>query len=253
MRMHLAVWMMAIVFGFGGFSVSQAGVWTGGHGDIDAHLHDGELEVGLHFHDPVDQLGGGTIPAGHYHADEHQIFVAGPTIARPAGSAWDFAGNAGDELWFLPASSGNAAAQGKPYLGWSTDELDPSIFSDITFTLLSVNGPNDGIFSVFTESLGTPTAKLTSRAPMGTSSFTLAGGTHDHFFVAFNREGTYDVTLKVSAIHNSLGLVEGQGTFTFYAGVVPSAPVPEPSSMAVFGALALGAGYRARRQKQQAL
>ena len=51
MRMHLAAWMAAIVFGLGMVSSLEAGVWASGHGDIDAHFHEGALEIGLHFHD----------------------------------------------------------------------------------------------------------------------------------------------------------------------------------------------------------
>ena len=251
MRMHLAAWMAAVVFGLGCLSVAHAGVWTGGHGDIDVHVDGGALEVGLHFHDPVDQLGGGTIPAGHYEADAHQIFVKGPTQARPGGSAWDFAGLEGDQLWFLPPTGSAASAQGKPYLGWSAEELPSADWSNITFTLLSINGPFGGDFSVFSESFGTPTVKLSSTLP--SSSFVIGGGNHDHYFVAFNREGKFDVTLKVSATEISSGQVfEGQGTFTFFSGSVPSGEVPEPTSMAVFAMFAAGAGYRMKRRRKLA-
>ncbi|MFM7931238.1 MAG: choice-of-anchor M domain-containing protein, partial [Pirellula sp.] len=184
--MHLVAWMAALVFGLGCLSVARAGVWTGGHGDIDAHFHDGALEVGLHFHEAVDQLGGGQIPAGHYEADEHQIFVPGPTIARPGGAIWDFAGNAGDQLWFLSDQSDPT----KPYLGWSAEELAEDGYTAFTFTLLSVNGPDGGIFSVYSlDSSDNPTFKLSSSNLAGApTSFGLGGG-HEHFFVAFNREG----------------------------------------------------------------
>ena len=133
MRMHFAAWMVAFVLGLGGMSVAQAGVWTGGHGDIDVHFHDGELEVGLHFHDPVSELGGGTIAAGHYEADEHQIFVAGPPITRPTGSQWDFAGAEGDSLWFLPPTGSQSDAQGKPYLGWGAFGSRNGSETDVAF------------------------------------------------------------------------------------------------------------------------
>ena len=221
--------------------------------DIDVHFHDGELEVGLHFHDPVSELGGGTIAAGHYEADEHQIFVAGPPITRPTGSQWDFAGAEGDSLWFLPPTGSQSDAQGKPYLGWGAEELASGVWSNVTFTLLSINGPDGGVFSVFSTPFGSPPeVKLSST--MVESSFTVGAGGHDHYTVAFNREGQFDVTLRASATRLSDSqLFTGEGTFTFYSGSVPTGAVPEPTSMAVFAVFALGAGYRMGRRRKPAI
>jgi len=79
------------------FLVFQKGVCN-----IDAHFHDGELEVGLHFHSGAKTLDGQDISEGHYEADAYQIFVPGASTPRPSGAIWDFAGNAGEQLWFLP-------------------------------------------------------------------------------------------------------------------------------------------------------
>lgn len=248
MRMHLAAWMAAIVFGLGMVSSLEAGVWASGHGDIDAHFHDGALEIGLHFHDPgVGAFGGGTLPEGDYEADEHQIFVPGAPVSRPGGAPWNFAGASGDSLWFLPPTND----QNKPYLGWGAEELAASLWSNITFTLLSVNGPADGVFSVFTESVGVPTVKLSSVDGFA-KSFTLVGGSHDHYNVGFNRAGTFDVRLQVSATRIlDSQTFSGDGTFTFYVDSVPSGgAVPEPGSMAIFSVLAIGSGYRRLRRRK---
>lgn len=251
MRMHLVAWMATIVLSLGCYSVAEAGIWASGHGDIDAHFHDGELEVGLHFHSGAKTLDGQDIPAGHKEPDAYQIFVPGAPIGRPDGAIWDFAGNAGDQLWFLPDQSDPS----KPYLGWGAEELAEDGYTAFTFTLLSVNGPDGGIFSVYSlDSSENPTFKLSSSDLAGApKSFGLGGGGHDHFFVAFNREGQFDVTLKFSATQTSSNQVfEGQGTFTFFSGSVPSGEVPEPATITVFAAFALGASYRMKRRKKLA-
>jgi hypothetical protein len=247
MRMHIAAWMSALVFGLGMISSLEAGVWTSGHGDIDAHFHNGALEVGLHFHSGAGALGGGTLPEGHHEADEHQIFVPGTPITLPGTSAWAFAGSPGDSLWFLPPNN----TAGKPYLGWSAAELPAGVWDNITFTLLSVNGPAGGVFSVWTESFGTPTAKLSSVDGFA-KSFTLGAGVHDHYFVGFNRAGTFDVSLRVSATRIlDSQTFSGDGTFTFYVDSVPSGgAVPEPGSIAIFSVFAMGSGYRMLKRRK---
>ncbi len=202
MRMHLAAWMAAIVFGLGMVSSLEAGVWASGHGDIDAHFHDGALEIGLHFHDGgVGAFGGGTLPEGHHEADEHQIFVPGASVSRPGTAAWDFAGASGDSLWFLPPNND----PNKPYLGWGAEELPTGDWFDPTFTLLSVNGPTGGVFSVWaTDSFGARTVKLSSVDGFS-KSFSISGGLHEHFTVGFNRAGKFDVSLQVSATRRSDG------------------------------------------------
>jgi hypothetical protein len=247
--MHLVAWMAAFVLSLGCFSVAEAGIWAKGHGDIDAHFHEGNLEVGLHFHSGAKTLDDQDIPEGHYEADEYQIFVPGAPIARPGGAIWDFAGNAGDQLWFLSDQSDPT----KPFLGWSAEELAADGYTAFTFTLLSVNGPDGGIFSVYSlDSSGEiPTFKLSSSDLAGApTSFGLGGG-HEHYFVAFNREGRFDVTLEFSTTQGP-NLFTAQGTFTFFSGSVPSGAVPEPATMTVFAAFALGAGYRMKRRKKLA-
>jgi len=246
MRMHIAAWMSALVFGLGMISSLEAGVWTSGHGDIDAHFHDGELEVGLHFHSGAGALGGGPLPEGHHEADEYQIFVPGTPITLP-GTSYAFAGSPGDSLWFLPPNN----TAGKPYLGWSAAELPAGVWDNITFSLLSVNGPAGGVFSVFAESFGVTNVKLSSVDGFA-KSFSLPGGSHDHFNVGFNRAGTFDVSLRVSATRISDSQTfSGDGTFTFYVDSVPNGgEVPEPGSMAIFSVLAIGSGYRRLRRRK---
>ena len=248
MRMHLAAWMAAIVFGLGMVSSLEAGVWASGHGDIDAHFHEGALEIGLHFHDGgVGAFGGGTLPEGHHEADEHQIFVPGAPVTLP-GTGFDFAGTPGDSLWFLPSTNDT----NKPYLGWGAEDLPSAQWSNPTFTLLSVNGPSGGVFSVWVaDSSGALNVKLSSVAGFA-NSFALLAGSHDHFNVGFNRAGTFDVSLRVSATRKlDNQTFSGDGTFTFYVDSVPSGgAVPEPGSMAIFSVLAIGSGYRRLRRRK---
>ena len=250
MRMHIAALMSALVFGLGMISSLEAGIWANGHGDIDAHFHDGELEVGLHFHSGAGALGGGTLPEGHHEADEHQIFVPGTPIPLP-GTGWNFAGTNGDLLWFLPQNN----VEGRPYLGWSSDELPAVSWSNITFTLLSVDGPAGGVFSVWATDpdnpFGAPIVKLSSVDNFA-KSFTLVGGSHDHYTVGFNRAGQFDVSLQVSAFsREEEQTYSGSGTFTFYVDSVPSGgEVPEPGSIAIFSVFAMGSGYRMLKRRK---
>ena len=249
MRMHLAAWLAAIVFGLGMVSSLEAGVWASGHGDIDAHFHEGALEIGLHFDSGgVGAFGGGTLPGGHHEADEHQIFVPGASVSHPGTAAWDFAGASGDSLWFLPSTNDT----NKPYLGWGAEDLPSAQWFNPTFTLLSVNGPAGGVFSVWVvDSLGALNVKLSSVAGFA-NSFPLFAGSHEHFNVGFNRAGTFDVSLRVSATRKlDNQTFSGDGTFTFYVDSVPSGgAVPEPGSMAIFSVLAIGSGYRRLRRRK---
>jgi hypothetical protein len=251
MRMHIAAWVSALVFGLGMISSLEAGVWTSGHGDIDAHFHNGALEIGLHFHSGVGAVGGGTLPEGHHEADEHQIFVPGAPITRPGTPAWAFAGSPGDSIWFLPQNN----TTGKPYLGWSAEDLAPDDWSNVTFSLLSVNGPAGGVFSVWatdpSNPFGAPIVKLSSVDGFA-QSFTLGAGVHDHYTVGFNRAGTFDVSLRVSATRISDSQTfSGDGTFTFYVDSVPSGgAVPEPGSIAIFSVFAMGSGYRMLKRRK---
>ena len=87
MRMHLAAWMAAIVFGLGMVSSLEAGVWTSGHGDIDAHFHeaDQELEIGLHFHSGAGAFGGGVIAADTGFANGGDHVEGRPAIGTCVG------------------------------------------------------------------------------------------------------------------------------------------------------------------------
>jgi hypothetical protein len=128
--------------------------------------------------------------------------------------------------------------------------LPSSEWTDVTFKYLSISGPAGGVFSVWATDTftGQPIVKLSSA--LSSSEFTLTEG-HEHFNVAFNREGQFDVEIEVSARRLSDNMVfEGQGTFTFYSGSTPSGgEVPEPASITVFAAFALGAAYRMKRRK----
>jgi surface-anchored protein len=129
--------------------------------------------------------------------------------------------------------------------------LDPDLWSNVTFSLLSVNGPAGGVFSVFAQSFGALTVKLSSVEGFA-KSFTLVGGLHDHFNVGFNRAGTFDVSLRVSATRISDSQTfSGDGTFTFYVDSVPSGgAVPEPGSIAIFSVFAMGSGYRMLKRRK---
>jgi hypothetical protein len=208
-------------------------------------LNGNALELHFHFENDVSKAGGGVIPAGEYAPNAVQVFVPGPSIARPAGAQWDFIGAPTDQVWFLPATTD----PNKPYLGWGLEELDSADWNGpLTWSLTSVvSAPSGGNFSLWKEELGSPTSFMsTVNGITSADSFQQAAGTHEHFFLGFTQEGIYQLELSILGNHKSLGSLSNSGVFTFAVGV------PEPSSMALLGIASVGlVGRFVRRSRRQ--
>ena len=167
-------------------------------------------------------------------------YVGTPTDPASATVAGYLGLAAGDPYWYLPADSAVAAAQGKPWLGFGSEELEDYLldFSDLTWTLTGVSGP--GEFAVWKDS------GLLWSSATGASSFIAPIG-HDHAFYGFSAAGLYQVTITVTAQHRQFGQVQGTGTYRFQVG--PPAAVPEPSTVALLGIGGVTTGLAACRRR----
>lgn len=227
--------------------VSHAAVFVGGHGDIGVALEDGtDFHLHLHLHE-------GTLVDGVPLAEDAEFDADAITIRVPLStqivSPADFplAGvGVGDPVWALPQS--NPGTDTIPFLGIATEELDPTLWSDITYTLGSVISPSGAGTFAFSQSGGLGLDfYMSSFDPSGTvngdNTFVMTPGVHDHANWMFNEAGLWQVELSVSGVHDTLGFLSDTQTFSFSV-------VPEPSTYAaIAGALALAfVVYRRRRQ-----
>lgn len=215
-------------------------LYTSGHGDIGVELHyhadddEWELELHLHLGDGAPAIVDG-MPVVDQEFDPDEILISVPAATEIVlGMDVSFLGaTAGSSVWVLSDDSITAAAQGAPFLGWATEELNPAEWvGNITFSLLSVVSPSgNGHFAVW--SGGTP-AMSTNIAGFG-PGVSQAADVHDHYNVGFTEPGIWEITLGVSGEHADHGSLSGQSTYFFNV-------IPEPSSalLGIFGALALG-------------
>ncbi len=219
-------------------------LWVGGHGDIGVKLDDsGQLDLHFHFEDPAEAFGGGSIAAGEYAPDAVQVFAPSSPYTQPAGSEWNFLGaGTGNPLWFLPNSSAEANNLGAPFVGFATEDLDPSGWTNgITWSLTSFAGP--GNFAVWRTTGFVPTPFMSTVDGLSAAdAFTLPIGAHDHFNLTFTEMGRYDVGFTASGVFNG-NMLTDTANFTFIAGV------PEPSSMALMAVVGIGGWWRYRRQR----
>ena len=224
---------LLLITTFGMFCISPifASVYTAGHGDIGLGEGD-ELELHLHLHEEAIVDGSALVEDAEFEPDELTINVPNTTASgRPAGTAWDFIGNAaGEAFWKLPADHSEAEAQGTPFLGIGAEEVDTGIFVDdeITLTLTGVDGP--GQFSLYKVELGNPVVFMASSDGISAlDSIIAAVGGHGHFNFAFSAAGVYDVTFEVSAIDAlSQAVVTDEATFSFQV-------IPEPGTVCLLG------------------
>lgn len=154
----------------------------------------------------------------------------------PTGAA------AGESVFIIP----QGFTGGVPFLGFDIEGIlgghghgggttPPQTAADnewtgpLTFTLDDVRGP--GAFALFNNATPGPDFFMTSADGIdGTDSFSadpdVENEHHQHFNITFTEEGTYEVDITVSGLHEEDGAVSGSGTLLFQV-------VPEPSTYAL--------------------
>ncbi len=163
-------------------------LFTTEHVDIAVEYEDGELELGAHVEDPIDQEFELDTVGFHGGLRAKQL--------RPDGPEFDFIGvPEGQEIYILPQG---LDAQ-NVFLGVGAEEVAPGIFSGpLSINLQSVDGP--GEFSVWqNDAFGVPQLQMATSDGINSTDQILANvGSHDHYNWAFTAAGIYSVDVTVS-------------------------------------------------------
>jgi surface-anchored protein len=146
--------------------------------------------------------------------------------ARAPGAQWDFLGvPAGSTIWIMPQTP----RQNQIYLGVSSEDMPGGTFQGrIRLELVAVRGP--GFFSVWqNDAFGNPIVRMTSANGIDANDFLEIGeGGHAHYNWAMTAKGTYEVTLRASAILNGTRVFSPPTRYFFAAErfVTRIRPVP---------------------------
>lgn len=235
-----------------GLTTQAQPLYTSGHGDVRMSYDTSTSSLYLHYQLDYNSVVGGA-PVGTFAGgpvsfapDSIITYVPNPSIARPAGSQYDFLGNnAGDPVWLIPQVQDSA----KPWLGFSSEDLSAANWvGGLQFSLIDAVTPAGGYFSLWNTGIfGAPSVFLDTADGIGADDvFNYALNTHAHYNWGFTQPGIYELTFKVVGNNVTDGLKEATATYTFAVGAVP-----EPSSAALIlaGGGLLLAGYRRRRSK----
>jgi surface-anchored protein len=215
---------------------SFSNIFTSGHADIGVGLEDDELF--LHYHFEGATVNGSVVNDEEFEPGDVTTVVAESlrTTLGP-GQSLPFLGlSAGDQVSILPQVN----TPGVPFLGLATEELlDSDWTTPITFALVAVSGP--GEMAVWQSGLFGATVLFNTYDGIdGNDAFNFPIGVHDHANYGFTEVGLYDVTIRVTGTHTSLGVLSDTATFRFRVEPVPAAVIPEPSSIAMLGLGAFG-------------
>ncbi|MFN0069162.1 MAG: choice-of-anchor M domain-containing protein [Limisphaerales bacterium] len=174
---------------------------------------------------------------------------SGAELTRPAGSQWDFTGAAaGATIWVLPQVQDTSL----PWLGTSTEQTAAGgavfVSNNMKLTLTGYSGP--GAFSLFTVSpFGVPTALMaTADGLSDADAINTKANAHAHYNWVFTEPGNYSLILQASG---ALVPALGGGLTSSDPFSVNFTVVPEPGAYAaIFGLLALGAGWLKHRRRR---
>ncbi|QDV32525.1 choice-of-anchor M domain-containing protein [Tautonia plasticadhaerens] len=209
----------------------SSNLFTSGHADIGVGFEDDALFLHYHFEGGV--VNG--VPLADEEIDPGAVTTVVPESLRVslgAGEDLPFLGlGAGDEVSILPQVN----TPGVPFLGLATEELlDSDWAGGIGFELLGVSGP--GEMAVWQSGLFGATVLFDTLDGIGPDdAFTFPIGVHDHANYGFTEVGIYDVTIRVTGTHTSLGALADTATFRFRVEPFSAAVVPEPGSLAMVG------------------
>lgn len=242
MSFKTSVFRALAVLSIGLSRASAAGLYTEGHGDIRAVYEQGEFTVRYQLDgnaivdgelvDPVTE----SIPAT-YELSELVTWIPDLPLALPEGlEGYEFIGvEPGAPLWLIP----EVQEFDRPWLGFSTEELQPEDWVDdsIRLALVDVTGPEGAEFSLFqSDPVGQPIVQFaTSDGIDEQDVYLLSTRTHAHANWVFTQPGDYAVTVKFSGEHVTDGYQEAIGSVNF------AVAVPEPSAeyIALVGAAAI--------------
>ncbi|MDR7277542.1 choice-of-anchor M domain-containing protein [Catenuloplanes atrovinosus] len=180
-------------------------VLSTGHVDaIDVAFEDGALELAIHD---------GTTDTEFAPADAVLLVKPAAKTAVPDDPAYAFLGPAGAPVWVLPQVQNPDLL----YAGLSAAEVEPGVLAadTVRINLLAVRGPGD--IAVFTQdAVGTP-AVLADDTDGLPDTLTLQAGQHEHANWAFDRAGTYRLTVTASAELAATGetVTSDPAVFTF--------------------------------------
>lgn len=237
MRMFTAILAGAVATG----AASAASVQTNGHTDIRFLYNAGTGEASVAYQlDAGAMVDGAELTADTMYAPTDLItYIPDPAVARPAGSAWDFTGNAaGEPLWYIPFSQ----EVDRPWTGISTESVSAADFSNISYQLTAFSGPGEMSVVTFGPFGGANVYFQTSDGLSAADVINVPAGTHAHYAWFFTEMGTYTFDFTVTGTRTAAaggGSVSATETFTFQV-------VPAPASAAVLG-LAGIASLRRRR------
>ena len=205
--------------------MAAAVAYTAGHADIGIRYESGAFDPYLHFDHAV--INGIQVPSSELRANEVEIIVPLDTRMILPTEVPFLASLAGASVWMLPAGT----MPDVPYLGWSTEQLDPSEWvGNLTFSLLiATSNSGTGNFAAWQfDSFGSVSnLAMSSAQPASSQGLNMAADTHDHYNLAFTEPGLWQVDLRITGRHTEDGEVSAVERFTFRV-------IPEPTCMLLF-------------------
>ncbi|MCG5440968.1 choice-of-anchor M domain-containing protein [Micromonospora foliorum] len=168
-------------------ATTSAVVFNTGHLDlVDVAYEAGTLEVGIHDEDNDVEYG----------TDEVKLVVKGQArVTVPADPAYAFLGTPGvSTVWVLPQIQNTNLI----WPGLAAEEIEAGVFAGdaVTLSVQSVAGP--GQLAIYTENaVGQPTVLVDSGDGLP-DTITLTAGGHTHANWAFDKAGTYCVTVRAA-------------------------------------------------------
>lgn len=223
---------------------SAQGIWTAGHAGHKMKYDGSDFipvwgaAVGCVV-DGVPRTTGGEYALGTL----LPVMPLGKSLARPAGSAWDFLGvNAGEDVWIFPAVQDPEL----PWIGVSTTALSAGDWtSSISISLTAVSGSGvdaGGYMSIYEQdAFGQPVVLAQTFGGISGPGISLpAGSGHLHLNFAFTAPGIYHGTYTISGTHVVNGVETATATYSYQV-------VPEPATLALLALGGLTVGLRARR------
>jgi surface-anchored protein len=218
-------------------AMAAAVAYTSGHADIAIRYDMGTFESFLKFDGGV--LDGEEGASGEYRPAQVEIIVPLETRMILATEVPFLGALAGTPVWMLPAGN----TPDVPYLGWSTEQLDPTDWPEnLTFSLVTAaSGGGVGNFAAwqFDPFGAVSTLAMSSAQPASATGLKMAADIHDHYNLAFTEPGLWQVELRITGTHATDGEVSAVERFTFRV-------IPEPSALLLVPLGLLGALRRRR-------